>query len=104
MIAAIKSLFTRRKENPCSRICGIKPKSKAGIMTNEEIIPSIVLTRWQQAIAKDSLSDWGELRTMINTMRFTAECTDPDSPVTDRLRTLADVATERYSEHLPETI
>jgi hypothetical protein len=26
MIAAIKSLFTRRKENPCSRICGIKPK------------------------------------------------------------------------------
>ena len=61
-------------------------------MNNEIIIPSIVQSRWTEALAKPCIMRWRSLAQMLSTMVVNGALYSPGSPMVDDLRTLAHVA------------
>lgn len=62
---------------------------------NPIVIPEIVARKWREACAKPSLMHWHSIAQMISSMYINSSLYAPGSPVTDDLRTLADVAYQR---------
>lgn len=56
------------------------------------IVPEIVSRRWREAAAEPNAMRWHSLAQMISSLYINSSLYAPGSPVTDDLRTLADVA------------
>ena len=56
------------------------------------ILPEIVSLRWREAVAAPTIPRWHSLAQMIASLYMTSAVYAPDSPLTDDLRFLSDVA------------
>lgn len=62
-------------------------------LVNEPIIiPEIVTIRWQEAIAEPNMMRWHSIAQMLSSMFINSSLYAPGSPITNDLRTLADIA------------
>lgn len=61
-------------------------------MNEPIIIPSIVMARWQEALANPTIGRWHSLTQMLSSMVVNGSVYAPGSPMVDDLRTLAHVA------------
>lgn len=73
-------------------------------MNDPIIIPTIVATRWREAIANPSIPRWRSLTQMISSMVINASLHTPGAPLVDDLRTLAHVAHAHQLELQPRML
>lgn len=71
-------------------------------MSQPIVIPEIVSRRWREACTSPDMMSWHSIAQMISSMHINSAVYAPGSPVTDDLRTLADVAYQHARDMEPE--